>query len=137
MSTIFARAGSLFDASVRESLFVFLLSRGMVLLIFILAGQLKFGPGEIGSGPIGPVPARHAAIVLTHAPIGRTLRETIAQGDVNHYVSLSQTGYDQRPLGTDPHTSSLYAFCPVVPALLWLIGRMGIDVYLGGSLLSN
>lgn len=137
MPGFLTRAVSLLDASVRESLFVFLLSRGMVLIIFILVGQLRFGPPEIGSGPIGPVPAHHAAIILNRAPIARTLRETIAQGDVNHYHTLSLAGYDRRPFGTDPHMSSLYGFCPVLPTLLWLIGRMGLDVLLVGSLLSN
>jgi Gpi18-like mannosyltransferase len=137
MPSIFTRAFSRLDASVRESLFVFVLSRGLVLLIFILVGQLKIGAPEIGSGPSGPIAARNAVISLTHAPIGRTLRETIAQGDVNHYVELSRTGYDARPFGTDARTSSLYAFCPVIPALLWLIGKTGLDVLLAGSLLSH
>ncbi len=137
MSAIPARAVSRLDISVRESLFVFLMSRGLVLLIFILVGQLKFGAPEIGTGPSGPITARNAIISLSQAPIGRTLRETIAQGDVNHYVELSQTGYDARPFSTDRHTSSLYAFCPVVPAMLWLIGKLGLDVLLVGSLLSN
>jgi hypothetical protein len=137
MPSTFTSAFSRLDASVRESLFVFLLSRGLVLVIFILVGQIKFSAPEIGAGPSGPITARNAVISLSHAPIGRTLRETIAQGDVNHYVELSQAGYDARPFGTDPHTSSLYAFCPVIPALLWLISRMGFDVLLAGSLLSN
>ena len=137
MPATIARVFSRLDDSVRESLFVFLMSRGQVLLIFILVGQLKFGAPEIGTGPSGPITARNAAISLSHAPIGRTLRETIAQGDVNHYVELSRTGYDARPIGTDAHTSSLYAFCPVLPAMLWVISKMGLDVLLVGSLMSN
>jgi mannosyltransferase PIG-V len=137
MPSTFASAVSRLDASVRESLFVFLLSRGLVLLIFIVVGQLEFGAPESGAGPSGPITARNAIISLSHAPIGRRLRETVAQGDVNHYVELSRVGYDARPFGADRHTSSLYAFCPVLPALLWLIGRLGLDVLLAGSLLSN
>lgn len=125
------------DASVRESLFVFLLSRGLVLLIFIVVGQIRFGEPEIGVGPAGPITARNAVISLSYPPIGSTLRETIAQGDVNLYVELSRKGYDARPFGTDPHTSHLYGFCPVVPLMLWLLGRAGVDVLLFGSLLSN
>jgi len=137
MPATFTRAFYRLDESVRESLFVFLLSRGLVLVIFIVVGQIKFGAPEIGLGPSGPITARNAVVSLSHAPIGPALRETIAQGDVNHYVELSRTGYDARPFGTDAHTASLYAFCPVIPALLWLISRMGLDVLLAGSLLSN
>src|SRR5205085_7318432 len=43
----FTRAFSRLDESVRESLFVFLLSRGLVLVIFIVVGQIKFGTPEV------------------------------------------------------------------------------------------
>jgi len=83
MPATFTRAFSRLDESVRESLFVFLLSRGLVLVIFIVVGQIKFGAPEIGLGPSGPITARNAVVSLSHAPIGPALRETIAQGDVN------------------------------------------------------
>ncbi len=136
-SASFARAGRFFDASVRESLFVFLLSRGLVFIIFIAVGQIKFGAPEAGSGPNGPIAGRNAAISLSHAPVASTLRETIAQGDVNHYVTLSRDGYDRRPFGSDVTKPNLYGFCPVLPALLWTIGKAGLDVLIGGSLLSH
>src|SRR5438067_1900583 len=135
----FSRSVRHLDASVRESLFVFLLSRSIIFAIFILVGQLEVGAPELGFGPgkMGPISGRNGVISLSHAPIGQALRETIAQGDVNHYVNLSLDGYDRRPFGTDPRTSSLYGFCPLLPGLLWLVSKTGVDVLIGGSLLSN
>lgn len=139
MSFSFSRLTRHLNHSVRESLFVFLLSRTTVLLIFIVVGQLKFGPPEPGSGPgeMGSITGRNAIISLSNAPIAQTLREIIAQGDVNHYVNLSQDGYDRRPFGSDTSKPNLYGFCPVLPALLWLIGKLGFDVLIGGSVLSS
>jgi hypothetical protein len=127
------------NQGVTEALFAFALTRGIVLVIFILVGHLTLVSPEIGSGAgqTGPIFARNAVISLRDSPITQNLRQAVSQGDVNLYINLSERGYDQHAFGTSPEGSSQYAFFPLFPALLWLIDKVGLDKLWVATLLSN
>lgn len=127
------------NQGVTEALFAFALTRGIILVIFILVGNLTLGSPEMGSGAgqTGPIVARNAFISLGDSSIKQNLRQAISQGDVNLYLNLSERGYDQHAFGTNPDGSSQYAFFPLFPALLWLIGKVGLDKLWVATLLAN
>jgi len=125
------------DRSVTESLYVFVLTRGLIFAIFILVGHFTVGPPEIGLTETAPISARNGTINLQDAGTMQTLRQTISQGDVNLYVDLSQRGYDRQPFGSNSFGASQYAFFPLLPGLLWLLGTVGFDRMVAGTVLSN
>jgi hypothetical protein len=125
------------DRSVTESLYVFVLTRGLIFAIFILVGHFAVGPPEIGIVETGPISARNATINLQDAGSTQTLRQTISQGDVNLYQDLGRRGYDRQPFGSDSYGASQYAFFPLLPGLLWLLGAAGLDPLVAATVLSN
>lgn len=127
------------NQSVTEALFAFGLTRGIVLFLLILVGHLTLGASEVGSGPgqSGPIFARNAVISLRDSSITQNLREALSQGDANLYLNLSERGYSRHAFGTNPQSSSEYAFFPLFPALLWLIDKVGLDRLWVATLLSN
>ena len=57
--------------------------------------------------------------------------------DVAHYIGLSKAGYRHAPFDvTDAH-SQQFAFFPLHPILLWLLGHITDDVILWGAALCN
>ncbi|HEY2961258.1 MAG TPA: mannosyltransferase family protein [Pyrinomonadaceae bacterium] len=118
------------DRSVREALFVFLLTRTLIFFILICAGQLT-----VSTYP--DINAHDAFISFDRPQIARKLRETMWHADVAHYIGLSKAGYLHAPLDVnDPH-SQQFAFFPLHPLLLWLLGHVTTDVILWGAALCN
>ena len=78
-----------------------------------------------------------ASISFDRPQIARKLREMMVRGDVGHYKGLSDTGYLHGPLDLTNHRSVQFAFFPLQPILLWLLGRVTSDVLLWGAALSN
>ncbi|HKV37339.1 MAG TPA: mannosyltransferase family protein [Pyrinomonadaceae bacterium] len=118
------------DRSIREALFVFLLTRGLIFLIFIVAGQFS-----VVSHPESNT--RDAIIRFEPASISENLRRTMWQADVIHYVVISQEGYHRAPFDINDRRSHEYAFFPLFPMLLWLLGRVTTGVVLWGAVLCN
>jgi hypothetical protein len=120
------------DGSVREALFVFILTRALIFFILICVSQLTVmqTPPYMENG--------HDAFIIFDRPqIARKLREMMVRGDVGHYKALSVTGYLPGPLDLNNHRSTQWAFFPLQPILLWLLGRVTSDVLLWGAALSN
>ena len=61
----------------------------------------------------------------------------MVRGDVGHYGGLAVTGYLRGPLDLANERSTQFAFFPLQPILLWLLGRVTSDVLLWGAALSN
>jgi len=79
----------------------------------------------------------HAFIDFDRPQIARKLREMMMRGDVGHYGGLAVTGYLQGPLDLTNERSVQFAFFPLQPILLWLLGRVTSDVLLWGAALAN
>jgi hypothetical protein len=118
------------DRSVREALFVFLLTRTLIFFLLVTVGQLT-----VTSKP--EIKLHDASISFDRPQIARKLREMMVRGDVGHYKGLSDTGYLPGPLDLTSHRSVQFAFFPLQPILFWLLGRVTSDVLLWGAALSN
>ena len=120
------------DRSVRDALFVFLLTRILVFLIFIFVGPLR-----VETIPNTPTPVREAFVSFERVSIARNLRDTMWRADVAHYMDIARDGYLQEPFDVQNAQSRKFAFFPLHPLLLWLLGHVTKDVMLAGAALVN
>ena len=120
------------NPSARDALFVFVLSRSLIFVIFIFVGHLN-----IVTLPDHPTNIREAFIRLEGAPIARRLRETMWRADVAHYVVISRAGYQDNPNDVATEQGGAWAFLPLFPLLLWLLSKITSDVILLAAALSN
>lgn len=118
------------DRSIREALFVFLLTRTLIFFILICAGQLV-----VNSYP--EIKAHDAVISFERAQIARRLRETMSHADVAHYGGISAAGYRHAPFDVTNEHSQQFAFFPLHPLLLWVLRHFTNDVVLWGAALCN
>ena len=99
-------------------------------MIFLCVGNLQvvsFSDSNI----------KDAVISLKRVGVARTLRSVMAQADVLHYVDIAKFGYRQAPFDPADHHSQKYAFFPLFPILLWLLGHVTNDVILWSAALCN
>jgi hypothetical protein len=113
------------DQSIREALFVFLLTRILIFVVLICVPYVKI------------VPPNDPYISLENAQIARQLRRTFAQADVNHYMGISQEGYGREPFDVNSRRSQTFAFFPLLPMLLWVLRQVTNDSMLWGAALCN
>ena len=118
------------DRSVREALFVFVLTRALIFFILICVGQLTIRPYPDHQG-------YDASIPFQRPQIARKLREILWHGDVAHYIGISKGGYLHAPFDVTNARSQQFAFFPLHPLLLWLLGHVTDDLLIWGSVLSN
>ena len=120
------------DRSIREALFVFILTRSLVFAILISVGHLT-----VVTIPDSPTNIRDAFVSFDHVSIARKLRETMWRADVAHYMVISSEGYLNQPFDVTNAHSRESAFFPLHPLLLWLLRHVTNDVMLWGAALSN
>jgi hypothetical protein len=120
------------DRSVRDALFVFVLTRSLIFMIFVFVGHLN-----VITLPDQPTNIREAFISFEGAPVARRLRETMWRADVAHYMVIAREGYLNKPQEVATAQSRGFAFFPLFPLVLWLLGRVTSDVMLAGAALSN
>jgi hypothetical protein len=120
------------DGSVRDALFVFLLTRLLVFLIFIFVGHLR-----VDTIPNTPTPVREAFISFDRASIARLLRHTMWRADVAHYMDIAHNGYLHAPFDVQNTESRKFAFFPLHPLSLWLLSHVTKDVMLAGAAFAN
>jgi hypothetical protein len=120
------------DQSIRDTLFVFVLTRSLIFIIFICVGHL-----QVTTTPETPTPVRDAFVRLDNVPVARRLRETMWRADVAHYWVLAHEGYLRQPFDIENARSRQFAFFPLHPLLLWLLSHVTKDVMLWGAALSN
>jgi hypothetical protein len=120
------------DRSVREALFVFLLTRILVFLIFIFVGPLR-----VDTIPNTPTPVREGFVSFERVSIARNLRDTMWRADVAHYMDIARDGYLHAPFDVENAQSRKFAFFPLHPLLLWLLSHVTKDVMLAGAALAN
>ena len=114
----------------REALFAFILTRALIFFILICAGQLT-----VTKYP--DIKAYDAFVSFERPQIARKLRETMWHADVAHYIGLSRAGYLHAPFDVTNARSQQFAFFPLHPLLLWLLGHVTGDVILWGAALCN
>jgi Gpi18-like mannosyltransferase len=120
------------DRSVRDALFVFLLTRILVFVIFIFVGHLR-----VDTIPNEPTPVREAFVSFERVSIARQLRHTMWRADVAHYMDIAHNGYLHAPFDVENTESRKFAFFPLHPLLLWLLSHVTKDVMLAGAALAN
>jgi hypothetical protein len=118
----------LHDRSVREALFAFVLSRTIVLIIFVLVGVMKTAP-DAYPGHLDTY------ISVSNAPIARLLRQEVLTADVNWYIGIAEHGYEQGPFNADVPRN--WAFFPLFPLSLRLASYVTGEFVLTGMLLSH
>lgn len=117
------------NQSARATLFVFVLSRALVLTIFVVVGLLRTTPDANSPGHFDAVLSVHKA------PIGRVLRQMVLTADVNWYLGIAQGGYERRPFDND--TAHNWAFFPLFPLLLRLAAGVTGEFVITGMTLSH
>lgn len=120
------------NQSLRDALFVFVLTRSLIFIIFICVGHL-----QVITIVDGTTNVRDAFVRFDNASIARQLRKTMWRADVAHYMVLTQEGYLHQPFDIENHRSRQFAFFPLHPLLLWMVGHVTKDLMLGGAALAN
>ena len=116
----------------RETLYVWVLTRGLIFFIFICVGHL-----QVITIPESPTNVREAFVKFENVSIARKLRETMWRADVAYYMDIARDGYLREPFDIENHRSRHFAFFPLHPLLLWLLSHLTKDVMLGGAAMSN
>ncbi len=115
--------------STRAALYTFALTRAVVLLIFILTGQIQLVPDPFNAG------VTNSYLSLQKIPVSRILRQEVQIADANWYVSIAAYGYERRAFENTTHHN--WAFFPLYPLLLraasWLTGELPLT----GMLISH
>ena len=120
------------DQSLRDTLYVFTLTRSLIFIIFVAVGHMV-----VTTIPNSPTNVREATTNLENVSIARKLRETMWRADVAHYWVLTHEGYLRQPFDIENARSRQFAFFPLHPLLLWLLSHLTKDVMLWGAALSN
>lgn len=105
--------------STRAALYAFWLTRTIVLVIFILTGQIEPRPDPYNPGVVD------ANLSLRKVPVSRILNEEATIADANWYVTIAANGYERRAFENTTHHN--WAFFPLYPLLLraasWVTGE--------------
>jgi Gpi18-like mannosyltransferase len=108
---------------------VFWLTRTIILVIFILTGQIKVMPDPYNPNVVD------SNLSLSRVPVSRILTEEANTADANWYVGIAANGYERRAFENTTHHN--WAFFPLYPLLLraasWLTG----DFALAGIFISH
>ena len=94
------------DESVRAATFAFVLTRSLVLFLFILTAQIEIVNPELGA----------TVITLHKIQLSRIINKRVAVGDINWYREIANLGYTRQPFTTEKQVN--WAFFPVFP-LVW------------------
>ena len=120
------------NQSLRDTLFVFVLTRSLIFIIFVCVGHL-----EVITVVDGTTNVRESFVRFENVSVARQLRKTMWRGDVAHYQVLAHEGYLRQPFDIENARSRQFAFFPLLPLLLWLLSHVTKDVVLAGAAMSN
>ena len=117
------------DASVKEALFAFCLTRIPLLVIFVLVGHLSFEGDGTGLGKLIQDP------IIYLGTQSQSLPEILVRGDSNRYITIAREGYEHQPFSTDQQYN--WAFFPLQALLLRAVGSITGEYAVSGALASN
>ena len=116
------------DGSVRAASFSFMLTRAIILLLFVLTAKIEIiEPGS-------PDEARPAYITLHKIPFSRIINRRVGVADINWYRGIAQGGYERRPFTTaQPYN---WAFFPLFPLMWYLASHVTGEYPFSGMAIS-
>jgi hypothetical protein len=126
ITSLIARVVS--DPSVRGSFVAYAVTRGVILLVFVLTAQLDVPPA--GSND----PWKQTSLNVRHIAFYRLVDQRVSTADVNWYMGIAQSGYERLPFNTD--TFRNWAFFPLFPLVWRALAKITGEYVLTGSLLS-
>lgn len=120
---------SALDPSIRSALFVFALSRAIILVIFILVPhvQLRNTRTSVDEG-------QDVSLTLEKVSPARTLRPLATWGDSGWYLGIARYGYEQEPFNVGQHN---WAFFPLYPLTLRAAAKITGGYEVTGMALSS
>jgi hypothetical protein len=114
----------------RPAVVGFVLSRTIVLALFVLAGNTRIPEPDVQSGLFEP-----DIVLPPPAALITRLRETIDVADVGWYALIARDGYENAPFDADdPHN---WAFFPLFPLVLRSAMAVTGEAQLTGMALSS
>jgi hypothetical protein len=119
------------DPSLRAASFVFLLTRSLIFLVFIISTHVTFEepPSDFG----GKVHELRIAIQRNSVP--QKLRELATRADGSWYLSIAKNGYEKKPF--DLANQHNWAFFPLYPLAVRAVAVFTGDYRLAAIALSN
>jgi hypothetical protein len=117
------------EQSTRAALYTFWLTRTIILVIFILTGQIKVMPDPANSG------IADSYLSLRKIPVSRILSEEAQTADANWYMSIAANGYERRAFENSIYHN--WAFFPLYPLLLRAASWVTGEFTLTGMLISH
>ncbi len=119
------------DPSLRAAGFVFLLTRVLVFLVFIISTHITFTepPNEFGAK------AHELRIAIRRYSLPAKLRELATRSDGAWYVSIARDGYERHTFDTEREHN--WAFFPLYPLAVRAIARFVGNYRLVAIALSN
>jgi len=115
------------DRSVRATLFFGVLSRVIILIIFLGIGWMKTAPDFFPGHIDAQISARRA--------VARVVRQEVLTADVNWSIGIAEQGYQQGPFNAD--VAHNWAFFPLFPMILRLASYVTGEFVLTGMALSH
>lgn len=119
------------DRSVRSALFVFVLTRVVIFIIFVLATHVTvLAPDRMFGRD-----AQDISISMKKTSIARRLRPLALRGDSGWYLTIARNGYERREFdATGEHN---WAFFPLFPLLWSMAAKLTGGFLLTGIALAN
>lgn len=118
------------DEALRSAAFSFLLTRGVVMVVLVVGGQMS----RVSEGDPSAA-TRWLNLSLAKIPFARVVRETVMQADANWYVTIAEKGYDREAFSADRQRN--WAFFPLFPLVWREAGRLTGEYPLTGVALSH
>jgi hypothetical protein len=119
------------DPSLRAAGFVFLLTRALIFLIFIISTHITFKepPADFGAK------VHEVRVAIRRYSVPEKLRELALRGDGAWYVSIARNGYEKRPFDLEKEHN--WAFFPLYPLAIRAVAGFTGNYRLTGIALSN
>ncbi len=119
------------DPSLRAACFVFLLTRALVFLVFIISTHVTFKepPTDFGGK------THEVRVAIRRYSVPQKLRELATRADGGWYLSIARDGYEKRPF--DLTKESNWAFFPLYPLAVRAAAVFTGDYRLAAIALSN
>ena len=119
------------DPSLRAAGFVFLLTRALIFLVFIIATHITFKEPPTNFGG----ETHDVRIAIRRYSIPERLRELAMRSDGSWYIGVARNGYEKEPFNLDKEHN--WAFFPLYPLALRSIAQFTGHYRLVGIGLSN
>jgi hypothetical protein len=122
---------ALADPSLRAAGFVFLLTRALIFLVFIITTHITFNepPSDFGSK------AHELSIRVRRTSVPEHLRELAMRSDGSWYISIAKFGYEKKPFDFEKEHN--WAFFPLYPLAIRAVASVTGQYRLTAIALSN